>query len=166
MCEEKKIMITSAVFIRYETDKNFDKFWQWLIWGANIVGYTIRNFVLCNMWFPNVYPTLYLPKPTILNMIILAHSNALVIFFIQKDSEKRSVVRKYSGCQLDKTASHCIKTLVSKCKVMLWRWVLWQYITEYTVANLWCYLISHHITFDSGLMILIHGVISLICYVW
>ena len=26
-------MITSAVFIRYETDKNFDDFWQWLIYG-------------------------------------------------------------------------------------------------------------------------------------
>ena len=24
LCEEKKFMITSAVFIRYETDKNFD----------------------------------------------------------------------------------------------------------------------------------------------
>ena len=27
----KKFMITSAVFIRYETDKNFDEFWHWLI---------------------------------------------------------------------------------------------------------------------------------------
>ena len=29
----KKIMITSAVFIRYEMDKNFDEFWHWLIYS-------------------------------------------------------------------------------------------------------------------------------------
>ena len=30
----KKFVITSAVFIRYETDKNFDEFWHWLIYTS------------------------------------------------------------------------------------------------------------------------------------
>ena len=42
----KKIMITSAVFIIYETDKNFDEFWQWLIYSYEF----INKFAPENRW--------------------------------------------------------------------------------------------------------------------
>ena len=73
MCEEKKFMITSAVFIRYETDKNFDEFWHWLIWPSLIHVCTyvylvdIVKFVQVKPPIPHPPP----PPPTKLDPVLL-----------------------------------------------------------------------------------------------
>ena len=93
-------------------------------------------------WFRNVYPTIYLPKWKF--WCGYPHSNELLTFFLQKDSEKVfCCTYTSSGCQLHKTAW---QLLIFTCQPMKSDVTL-----RHTVANLWRYPIRRRVAFASTL---------------
>ena len=83
------------------------------------------------------------------------HSNALLTFSLQKDSENElSCAYKSSGCQLHKTACQLhisIHLSTNEQRRYVMTSGLRPYIAGFTIANLWRYPIRRRVAFASAL---------------
>ena len=128
--KRRKITFTSYNYnlffiLSYLGDNCIQNFHLW----RYIVGYTYgRKFSFTatrkrsrKTWFPNVYPTIYLPKWNF--EYGYPHSNALITFSLQKDSENVLCCAYTSSDHCDasciKPLASCIYSLVNQWKATL-----------------------------------------------